>query len=54
MKACKSCADECAETFHHCDREVATGKKEPTEVLRLVAGLQRQLMDEQASGKAPS
>ena len=37
LKACNSCADRCAETFHHCVREVASGKKEHAGALRLVA-----------------
>jgi hypothetical protein len=37
LKACNSCADECAETFHHCVREVASDKQEHAAALRLVA-----------------
>ena len=37
LKACNSCADHCAEAFHHCVREVASGKKEHAVALRLVA-----------------
>ena len=37
MKACNSCADMCAETFHDRDREVTSGKKEHAGALRLVA-----------------
>jgi hypothetical protein len=37
LKACNSCADQCAATFHHCVREVASGKKEHAGALRFVA-----------------
>jgi hypothetical protein len=37
LKACNSCADECAETFHHCVRDVASDKKEHAAALPFVA-----------------
>jgi hypothetical protein len=37
QKACQDCARSCNETFHHCYEQVAAGKKEHANALRLVA-----------------
>ena len=36
LKACKACATECAEMWHHCVEQLAAGKKEYAKALQLI------------------